>query len=55
LLLKSFVRLQNVNPGFNPEQVSDRGDFPPSLRYPDKPSQINFFAELDRGSSSLPG
>ena len=28
LLLKSFVRLQNVHPGFNPEKRPDRGDFP---------------------------
>ncbi|MGH7939384.1 MAG: ABC transporter permease, partial [Bryobacteraceae bacterium] len=55
LLLKSFVRLQNVNPGFNPQNVLTAEVSLPALRYPDDKSQANFFAELDRRVSDLPG
>ncbi len=55
LLLKSFVRLQNVNPGFNPRNVLTAEVSLPALRYPDKTSQVNFFAELDRRIANLPG
>jgi putative ABC transport system permease protein len=55
LLLKSFVRLQNVNPGFNPRNVLTAEISLPALRYPDKAAQTNFFAELDRRVASLPG
>ena len=55
LLLKSFVRLQNVSPGFNPSNVLTAELSLPALRYPDKASQTNFFAELDRRIASLPG
>ena len=55
LLLKSFVRLQNVNPGFNPRNVLIAEISLPALRYPDKAAQTNFFAELDRRVASLPG
>jgi putative ABC transport system permease protein len=55
LLLKSFVRLQNVNPGFNPENVLTAEISLPALRYPDRESQVNFFAELERRVAGLPG
>ncbi len=55
LLLKSFVRLQNVQPGFNPRNVLTAEISLPALRYPDKNSQVNFFAELERRVASLPG
>ncbi len=55
LLLKSFVRLENVNPGFNPQNVLTAEISLPKLRYPDKKTQINFLNELDRRVSSLPG
>jgi putative ABC transport system permease protein len=55
LLLKSFVRLQNVNPGFNPKNVLTAEISLPALRYPDKKSQVNFLTELDRRVASLPG
>jgi putative ABC transport system permease protein len=55
LLLKSFVRLQNVNPGFSPRNVLTAEISLPALRYPDKAAQTNFFAELDRRVASLPG
>ena len=55
LLLKSFVRLENVNPGFNPDHVLTAEISLPKLRYPDKQSQINFFNELERRVRNLPG
>jgi putative ABC transport system permease protein len=55
LLLKSFVRLGNVNPGFNPDHVLTAEISLPARRYPDKQSQINFFNELERRVRNLPG
>jgi putative ABC transport system permease protein len=55
LLLKSFVRLENVNPGFNPENVLTAEISLPPLRYPDDKAQANFFTELERRVSNLPG
>ncbi len=55
LLLKSFVRLQNVDPGFNPAHVLTAEISLPDLRYPDKTARANFFAELERRVSALPG
>jgi predicted permease len=55
LLLKSFVRLGNVDPGFNPEQVLTAEISLPALRYPDSPEQAKFFAELERRVGALPG
>ena len=51
LLLKSFVRLENVNPGFNPDHVLTAEISLPKLRYPDKQSQINF---LQRTGAARP-
>ncbi|MEO6871960.1 MAG: ABC transporter permease [Chthoniobacterales bacterium] len=55
LLLKSFVRLQNVSPGFNPQNVLTAEVSLPALRYPDAKTQANFFTELDRRVGNLPG
>ncbi len=55
LLLKSFVRLGNVNPGFNPDHILTAEISLPALRYPNKQSQINFFNELERRVRDLPG
>ena len=55
LLIKSFVRLQNVNPGFNPKNVLTMEISLPALKYPDKKSQTNFFAEVERRVANLPG
>ena len=55
LLLKSFVRMQNVNPGFNPDHVLTAEISLPALNYPDKQSQINFYNELERRVRDLPG
>ena len=55
LLIKSFVRLQNVNPGFNPKNVLTMEISLPALKYPDNKSQTNFFAEVERRVVNLPG
>ena len=55
LLIKSFVRLQNVNPGFNPKNVLTTEMSLPILKYPDKKSLVNFFGEVERRVSNLPG
>ncbi|MEO7166146.1 MAG: ABC transporter permease, partial [Chthoniobacterales bacterium] len=55
LLLKSFVRLQNVSPGFNPRNVLTAEISLPELRYPDQPAQANFLSELSRRVAALPG
>ncbi|MEO5754299.1 MAG: ABC transporter permease [Chthoniobacterales bacterium] len=55
LLLKSFVRLGNVNPGFNPDNVLTAELSLPALRYPDKQAQVNFLSELERRVANLPG
>ena len=55
LLIKSFVRLQQVSPGFEPDRVlTMRIDLPPA-RY-SKPQQVaNFFQRLQQGVAALPG
>ena len=55
LLLKSFVRLGNVNPGFNPDHVLTAEISLPKMGYADKQPQINFFNELERRVRNLPG
>ena len=54
LLIKSFVRLQNVNPGFNPKNVLTMEISLPILKYPDKKSLVNFFGEVERRVSQSP-
>lgn len=63
LLIKSYVRLQNVNPGFNSHNVLTMQISLPQLKYPapetffylgtEKTTQ--FFAEADRRVGRLPG
>ena len=55
LLIKSFWRLQNVDPGFRPERVLSLSLTLPFSKY-DKPEEINqFFNQLHDGVSNLPG
>jgi putative ABC transport system permease protein len=62
LLLKSFARLQNVNPGFNAHNVLTMEISLPQLKYPSSgPSYLGgesttaFFAETYRRIGQLPG
>jgi putative ABC transport system permease protein len=55
LLLKSFVRLQNVDPGFNPHQVLTMDLWLPDTKYPRGKPVSNFLAEVQRRVAALPG
>ncbi|MFZ3376976.1 MAG: ABC transporter permease [Chthoniobacterales bacterium] len=55
LLMKSFIRLQNVSPGFNPHSVVTMELALPELKYPRGKPVADFFAELTRRIRSIPG
>ena len=55
LLIKSFVRLQNVNPGFNPRNALTFEVSLPKMQYPDDSSIVRFNNEAQRRIAALPG
>ena len=55
LLLKSFTRLQSVNPGFSPENVLTAQIALPASRYPDAAAYRAFWARLLEQARALPG
>jgi putative ABC transport system permease protein len=55
LLIKSFARLQNVNPGFNPRDALTFEVSLPKIQYPDDPSIVRFNQEAQRRIAALPG
>ena len=55
LLMKSFVHLQKVNPGFNPKNVVTAELSLPLLKYPRGKPVIDFYAEVLLRVSALPG
>ncbi len=55
LLIKSFVRLQNVDPGFDPKNVVTMEISLPVTKYPRGRPVGDFFAELVRRAGALPG
>jgi predicted permease len=55
LLLKSFARLQSVDPGFNPKNVLTMELALPVLKYPSGKPVGDFFAEATRRVKTLPG
>jgi putative ABC transport system permease protein len=55
LMVKSFVRLQQVNPGFNPEGLLTVQVSPPQTRYGEKNKRVAFHRELLERVRSLPG
>jgi putative ABC transport system permease protein len=55
LLVKSFVRLQNVSPGFNPHNVLTAEISLPVEKYPRGAPVINFYAEAERRIKNIPG
>ncbi len=55
LLLKSFVRLQNVDPGFNSRNVLTMEVSLPLLKYPRGKPVADFYAEATRRVKALPG
>jgi putative ABC transport system permease protein len=55
LLLKSFARLQNVNPGFDYKNVLTATMFLPDARYKDDTSRANFYKQVLERVKNLPG
>jgi putative ABC transport system permease protein len=55
LLVRSFVRLLRVDPGFDPQNVLTMNVNIPTVKYADAQKQIAFFDELVRRTSALPG
>jgi putative ABC transport system permease protein len=55
LLLKSFVRLQHVDPGFDPRNVLTMEVSLPVAKYPRGKPVADFYAEMLRRVQSLPG
>ncbi|HKD90444.1 MAG TPA: ABC transporter permease [Terriglobales bacterium] len=55
LLIKGFLRLRSVNPGFNPANVITMYLQLPGTRYPQIPMQTNFRRELLARINSFPG
>jgi len=55
LLLKSFARLQGVNPGFATENVLTAQIALPQARYPDPAAYRAFWARLIESSRAIPG
>jgi putative ABC transport system permease protein len=55
LLIKSFARLQNVNPGFNPRGAVTFEISLPKMQYPDDAAIVRFHNEAQRRIAALPG
>ncbi len=54
LLIRSFVNLLNVNPGFNPKNVLTVRVLLPRLRYPEEHQIIQYFDQAIQRVQSLP-
>src|SRR5438046_1431400 len=55
LLMKSFVRLQSVDPGFNPRNALTFEISLPKMPYPDDPLIVRFNREAQRRIAAVPG
>jgi len=55
LMINSFMRLQQVKPGFEPDHLLTVSLPLPSLKYPEDEQAINFHQELLRKVQTLPG
>jgi len=54
LLVRSFLKIESVQPGFNPENVLTAQVTLPSVRYREPKNAASFFEELLRRVSALP-
>lgn len=55
LLIRSFLQLQRVNPGFNPDNVLTMQMAIPGAKYPKEEQQAAFFKNLTQQVSQIPG
>lgn len=55
LMIKSFIRLQAVDPGFKPERILAVDLALPSVKYKEAPQQVAFWDQLLGRVSQLPG
>jgi predicted permease len=55
LTIKSFARLQNVDPGFTIDNVLTAQIALPAARYPDAPARIAFWNRITERARAIPG
>jgi predicted permease len=55
LMIKSFARLQSVDPGFSTDNVLTAQIALPPARYPDAPSRVAFWNRVGERARSIPG
>jgi putative ABC transport system permease protein len=55
LLVKSFWRLQEIDPGFRPDNVLSLRLAPPSAKYQTKPQKVAFYRRILERIEGLPG
>ncbi len=55
LMIKSFMRLQNVDPGFNPDNALTVSVSLPQRKYPEPNQRVAFFQQLIEKVKPLPG
>jgi putative ABC transport system permease protein len=55
LLLNSFLRLRNVDPGFSPDNLLTMQVALPDMKYPDHARRSTFYTELISRIEALPG
>lgn len=55
LLIKSFLRLREVSPGFNPESVLTLRVASPAGKFTEDAQRVNFFRQVEDRIKTLPG
>ncbi|HZM88285.1 MAG TPA: ABC transporter permease [Blastocatellia bacterium] len=55
LMIRSFMRLQRVDPGFNPSNGLAMSIALPGRKYPNSDNHLAFFSQLVERTSALPG